>query len=252
MASTIRPKSLAFLTSFVYNKSIMINYIQKIKELRNELNLSQESIAKVIGVSRPTYTAIESGKQELSLEEAKKLAKFFNLSVDEFLSGDIPNLEKYKHMILTFLRMNISKDKKIPKTKLAKLLYLSDFAWFYNNLESMSGMQYRKITYGPVPDTFFRALDELEYDGKINIDHKNNDGRECFLISESDSNKNEKINTISSKEEKMMKDIASKWKNKTTQEIVNFTHNQLPFNLCRENELIPYELITQEDPDMVY
>ncbi|OGD67529.1 hypothetical protein A2442_04160 [Candidatus Campbellbacteria bacterium RIFOXYC2_FULL_35_25] len=231
----------------------MINYIQKIKELRIKNNFSQESIAKVIGVSRPTYTAIEAGKQELSLEEAKKLAKFFNLSVDEFLSGDVsPNLEKYKHMILTFLRMNLSKDKKIPKTKLAKLLYLSDFAWFYNNLQSMSGMQYRKITYGPVPDVFFRALDELEFDGKINIDHKNNGGKECFLISESDSNKNERITTISSDEKKIMKDIANKWKDKKTQEIVNFTHNQLPYSLCRDNELIPYELITQEDPDMVY
>lgn len=230
----------------------MNKYIQKIKELRNKNNLSQEYIAKAIGVSRPTYTAIEVGKQELSLKEAKKLATLFNIGVDELLSGDSPNIEKYKHMILTFLRMNISKDGKIPKTKLAKLLYLSDFAWFYNNLESMSGMQYRKITYGPVPDAFFRALDELEFDGKINIEHKNENDKEMFLISESYSNKNEKINTISTKEIKLMKEIAVKWKDKKTQEIVNFTHNQLPYTLCRENELIPYELITQEDPDMVY
>lgn len=230
----------------------MNKYIQKIKMLRNNNNLSQEYIAKIIGVSRPTYTAIEAGKQELSLEEAKKLATLFNISVDELLSGDIPNIEKYKQMILTFLRMNISKDGKIPKTKLAKLLYLSDFAWFYNSFESMSGMQYRKITYGPVPDTFFRAIDELEFDGKINIDHKSENGKECFLISESDSNKNEKITTISKEENNLMKEIAEKWKDKKTQEIVNFTHNQLPFTLCRENELIPYELITQEDPDMVY
>ena len=231
----------------------MINYIQKIKELRIKNNFSQESIAKVIGVSRPTYTAIEAGKQELSLEEAKKLAKFFNLSVDEFLSGDVsPNLEKYKHMILTFLRMNLSKDKKIPKTKLAKLLYLSDFAWFYNSLESMSGMQYRKIIYGPVPDTFFRVLDELEEDGKIIVDRKNENGKECFLVSESESNKNEKIQTISTEEKSLMKKIAEKWKDKKTQEVVNFTHNQLPYSLCRDNELIPYELITQVDPGLVY
>lgn len=230
----------------------MNKYIQKIKELRNNNNLSQEYIAKAIGVSRPTYTAIEAGKQELSLEEAKKLATLFNIGVDELLSGDVPNIDKYKHMILTFLRMNISKDGKITKTKLAKLLYLSDFAWFYNNLESMSGMQYRKIIYGPVPDTFFRALDELECDGKINIDHKNEHGKEMFLVSESESNKNEKINTISKEENNLMKDIAGKWKDKRTQEIVNFTHNQLPYTLCRDNELIPYELITQEDPDMVY
>ena len=230
----------------------MNQYIQKIKEFRTGRGLSQDQIAKAINVSRPTYTAIESGKQELSLEEAKKLATLFGIGVDELLSGSIPNIPKYKHMILTFLRMNVSEDGKIPKTKLAKLLYLADFAWFYNSLESMSGMQYRKIAYGPVPDVFFRALDELEEDGKIIVDRKCEDGKDMFLISESESNKNEKIQTISIKEKDLMEKIAKKWKNKKTQEIVNFTHNQLPYSLCRDNELIPYELITQEDPDLVY
>jgi len=230
----------------------MTKYMEKIKELRIKNNLSQEKIAQAIGVSRPTYTAIENGKQELSLEEAKKLTILFSISVDELLSGSIPNIQKYKHMILTFLRMNVSKDGKIPKTKLAKLLYLADFAWFYDSFESMSGMQYRKIVYGPVPDTFFRVLDELEEEGKIIIDRKNENGKECFLVSESDSNKNEKIQTISIEEKFLMKNIAEKWKDKKTQEIVNFTHNQLPYSLCRDNELIPYELITQEDPDLVF
>jgi transcriptional regulator with XRE-family HTH domain len=249
--SNIRHILLDFFTLLVYNGS-MNQYIQKIKELRTEKGFSQDQIAKAINVSRPTYTAIESGKQELSLEEAKKLATLFGIGVDELLSGSIPNIPKYKHMILTFLRMNVSEDGKIPKTKLAKLLYLADFAWFYNSLESMSGMQYRKIAYGPVPDTFFRALDELEEDGKIIVDRKCDDGKDMFLISESESNKNEKIQTISTEEKDLMKKIAEKWKNKKTQEIVNFTHNQLPYSLCRDNELIPYELITQEDPDLVY
>ncbi len=227
-------------------------YMQKIKEFRTARGLSQEQVAKAIGVSRPTYTAIESGKQKLDLDEAQKFAKLFGIGVDELLSGSIPNIEKYKQMILTYLRMKISTDGKIPKTKLAKLLYLADFAWFYEHLESMSGMQYRKITYGPVPDTFFRAIDELEEAGKINIVRKGDGGKECLLISESESNKNEKIRTLSVEELELMKKIAEKWKSKNTQEIVNFTHNQLPYFLCRDNELIPYELITQEDPGLVY
>lgn len=227
-------------------------FIQKIKEFRIKKGLSQEEVAKAIGVSRPTYTAIEAGKQKLDLEEAKKLASLFGVDVDSLLTGNVPNIMKYKHMILTYLRMNLSKDKKIPKTKLAKLLYLADFAWFYDHFESMSGMTYRKITYGPVPDMFFRAIDELEEDGKILIDRKINEGREMFLISESDSNTNEKIQTLSKEEHDLMNKIGKKWKDKKTEEIVNFTHNQLPYFLCRENELIPYGLITQEDPDLVY
>lgn len=237
----------------VYNVC-MTTYAQFIKNLRTERGFSQEQVANAIGVSRSTYTAIEAGKQPLDVEEAKKLANFFSIGVDALLSGAIPNIEKYKHMILSYLRMGLTKkdDGKVTKTKLAKLLYLADFAWFYDHMESMSGMQYRRIAYGPVPDTFFRALDELEESGKIVIEHKNTDGKDMLLVSESDSNKNEKIQTLSVEERALMKKIAVKWKDKNTNEIVNFTHNQLPYFLCRDNELIPYELITQEDPGVVY
>ena len=229
-------------------------YMQKIKEFRIKNKLSQEQVAQAIGVSRPTYSAIEAGKQMLNTDEAQKLASLFCMSVDALLTGNIPNLAKYKQMILTYLRMNMSVDGKIPKTKLAKLLYLADFAWFYDHTESMSGMQYRKIDYGPVPDTFFRALDELEEAGKINIERKHDEtkDRDIILISESESNHNEKITTLNSEELKLMKKIGTKWKNKKTQEIVNFTHNQLPYFLCRMDEIIPYTLIIQEDPDKVY
>lgn len=229
-----------------------IKYIQKVKQLRIERGLSQEQVAQTIGVSRPTYSAIEAGTQTLDINEAQKLAKIFAIGVDELLSGNVPDIEKYKHMILSFLRANITSDGKIPKTKLAKLLYLADFAWFYENFESMSGMQYRKISYGPVPDAFFRAIDELEELGKIIIERKHTDSRDMLLISESDSNKNETLNTINKDEVVLIKKIATKWKNKKTSDIVNFTHNQLPYFLCRDNELIPYELITQSDPDQVY
>ncbi len=228
--------------------------MQKVKEFRLKNNLSQEQLSKTIGVSRPTYTAIESGKQPLSAEQAQKLASMLGLTVDEFLSGNTPNIAKYKHMILTYLRMNLSSksDFKIPKTKLAKLLYLADFAWYYSHSESMSGMQYRKIAYGPVPDTFFRAIDELEESGKVIVERKVENGKEMFLIQESEGNKNEKIKDLSHDELCLMKDIGKKWKEKKTSEIVNFTHNQLPYAICREGEIIPYELITQEDPLMVF
>ncbi len=230
-------------------------YIEKLKEFRLKRGLSQEQVAQAIGVSRPTYTAIEAGKkQDLDLGEAQKLAKFFGISLSELISGTIENVEKYKQMILAYLRMKVSSTRggKVTKTKLAKLLYLADFAWFYDNLESMSGMQYKKFAYGPVPDTFFRVLDELEGEGKINVERTKEGEKDVFLISESESNKNEKITTISGEEKKLMEQIAEKWKDKNTQDIVTFTHNQLPYTICRDNEVIPYELIIQENPGDVY
>ncbi len=223
-----------------------------IKQLRIQKGLSQSEIAQKTGIPRTSYVAFEQGRRDISLSEAAQLADIFGISLEEMESGTIANYEKYKEMILTFLRSVVSADGKIPKTKLAKLLYLADFSWFYKHLESMSGMQYRKIQYGPVPDSYFRAIDELEESGKIVIDRKEKEGREMLLIAESQSNINKKIYTLSKNELYLIKNIAKKWRDKKTNEIVNFTHNQLPYLISRDNEIIPYELITQEDPEYVY
>lgn len=225
------------------------NYFELIKKLRIEKDLSQEDIYSKLDISRSTYIAFEQGKTELNFSQVLKIADIFGISLENVESGMYPNIKKYKEMILSFLRLTNSSDKKIPKTKLAKLLYLADFSWFYEKLDSMSGMQYRRLTYGPVPDMYFRALDELESEGKIVIDRSRDN---MYLIKESESNQKQKLVDLSAEEKKLMKDISKKWSDKKTAEIVNFTHNQLPYFLCREDELIPYELITQEDPQNLY
>ncbi|MEK7176266.1 MAG: helix-turn-helix domain-containing protein [Patescibacteria group bacterium] len=225
-------------------------YAQFIKALRKERGLSQLELAKKLGMSRPSYIAVEQGKRELTLSEAENLSAILGVSLKEMESGISANYEKYKQMILAYLRnAGSKKDGKITKTKLAKLLYLADFAWFYNHLKSMSGMQYRKILYGPVPDSYFRAVDELFEDGKIEIT-PTEDG--AMLISQTRNGAKTILSEINKEEEKLIKDISGEWRDGKTKEIVAFTHNQLPYVICSDNEIIPYELITQEDPEHVY
>lgn len=223
---------------------------QFIKSLREERGMSQQEIADKLGMSRPSYISVEQGKKELTLSEAQKISNIFGISLKDMETGVVSDYEKYKEMILSFLRFFSSNgDGRVPKTKLAKLVYLADFAWFYENMESMSGMKYRRIQYGPVPDSYFRALDELEEEGRISRDNKKSD---VILISENDGSKKEKLNKIKKEELELIKKITKKWQDKKTREIVNFTHSQLPYKLCSLNEIIPYELIIQEDPDYVY
>lgn len=225
-------------------------YAQFIKVLRVKRGFSQSELAVKLAMSRPSYIAMEQGKRELSLSEAEKLTDILGVSIREMESGVSANYEKYKQMILAYIRnAGSKKDGRITKTKLAKLLYLADFAWFYNHLESMSGMQYRKIQYGPVPDSYFRAIDELFESGQIQIT-PTEDG--AMLISQTRNGAKVALSEISKDEEKLIKDISGKWKEKNTNEIVAFTHNQLPYAICLDNEIIPYELITQENPGDVY
>ena len=221
-------------------------YAQFIKTLRAERGFSQAFVADKLNLSRPSYVSIESGQRGLTLEEAEKLKDLFGVSIEQFAKATVPKYEKYKQMILAYLQSSLSNDGKVPKTKLAKLLYLADFACYYNTLESMSGMQYLRRTYGPVPDPYFRALAELEEEGKITVDYKG----DAILIGT--GAEHQKLDLISKDELNLMKKISVKWRGKRTQEIVDFTHEQLPYKLCSPDEAIPYELIIQQDPDYVY
>ena len=224
---------------------MITKYSKLIKEARQKKGLSQSDLAIKIGISRPSYIAIEQGKRELTMGEFEKLASILNVSFEEIESGKSPDYKKYKQMILAFLRLDI----EIPKTKLAKLLYFADFGWFYSHLESMSGMQYRKIKYGPVADSYFRIIDDMFDSGEIEI-KQTKDG--AMLISQTRSGAKVHLSKIKKEEENLIKDIEKKWQNKKTNEIVDFTHKQFPYLYALDNEIVSYGLFTQENPDEIY
>jgi putative transcriptional regulator len=55
----------------------------KLKVFRAMRDLTQEALAKEIGVARQTVIAIEKGNYNPSLELAFKIAKFFDTTVEE-------------------------------------------------------------------------------------------------------------------------------------------------------------------------
>ena len=55
----------------------------KIKVFRAMFDLTQEALAKDLGVTRQTILAIEKGKYDPSLELAFKMARRFQTTVDE-------------------------------------------------------------------------------------------------------------------------------------------------------------------------
>ncbi len=62
-----------------YNLQIRNN----IREKRKSLKLSQEKLAEIIDCSREHIARIENGKVNLGLENFIKLAKVFNITLDE-------------------------------------------------------------------------------------------------------------------------------------------------------------------------
>ena len=55
----------------------------RIAELRKENKLSQADLAEIVGVTRQTITSIETGKYIASLPLAYKIAKYFDLKIED-------------------------------------------------------------------------------------------------------------------------------------------------------------------------
>ncbi|HEX9025008.1 MAG TPA: helix-turn-helix transcriptional regulator [Clostridium sp.] len=65
----------------------------KVKMLRNEMKITQQKLAEVIGVSQSTIGMIEGNNQGASNDTLIKLANALNTTVDFLLSDDIKEID---------------------------------------------------------------------------------------------------------------------------------------------------------------
>ncbi|ENY8663372.1 helix-turn-helix domain-containing protein [Clostridioides difficile] len=91
-----------------------------IQRLRKERNLTQEQLAKFIGVSTPAVSKWESGNSYPDIELLPLLADFFNVSIDKLLNYKIDLSEEevmkiYKELESGFARIEIDLSTEEPK-----------------------------------------------------------------------------------------------------------------------------------------
>ena len=218
----------------------------KLINLRKEHGYSQDQVAEKLGISRQTYNKLENNDDLITKKQLDHITELYGIQYEELFYG-IQNVKKFKQMYLYILSK--FDENGVTKTKLAKLLYLADFRHFYENLESMSGVLYKCKEYGPLADPFLEITDEMFDNGEIQIDSLS---RGAQMIKLSTKLFDDSFNLLSPDEKQEMDEICELWKDVNTQTIVNYTHHQKPWMACRENEVIPYTLILQEDPDNVY
>jgi len=218
-------------------------YAAFIKYLREEKELAQADVAAATGMSRASYVAVEKGTKELTLAEADALTKLFGITIDELLRTEAPNLAKYTHMMLAFLRAAKSDKVALKKTKLAQLLYLADFSWYYHHKKSMSGVTYRHTDFGPLADVYFRLLEEMESGGVVNIKQIYRDDYHMYEIEETRTSAKKPLSELNKKELTHIQTIWTTWQEASTAEIVTFTSEQAPYQHSVPGEIISYDAI---------
>ena len=61
-------------------------FYQRLRDLREDAEMTQGEIAAILGTAREQYHKYESGKQELPMHHFMTLARFYNVSLD-YLAG---------------------------------------------------------------------------------------------------------------------------------------------------------------------
>ena len=70
-----------------------MTHYQRMKYLREDHDLSQEDIAKVLQTTQEQVSKYETGRQMMGIDKYIKLAKYYNVSLD-YLTGLIDTPRK--------------------------------------------------------------------------------------------------------------------------------------------------------------
>lgn len=157
----------------------------RIKELRSQKGISQQRLAELLDVSRPTISQMENGERKISAEELDCLAKIFNISVDSLLKRheepevvlqkatrdrrlqpgiriNVPqkSVEKLKEVLLYILN-KVGSKPSVGETVIYKLLYFIDFDFYEKYEEQLVGATYIKNNYGPTPLEFQKLVEQM-------------------------------------------------------------------------------------------
>lgn len=69
-------------------------YLKRLKDLREDHDLSQEKLAKILKITRPQYSLYETGKRDIPIDLLQILSKLYNTSID-YLVGDTDIFDRY-------------------------------------------------------------------------------------------------------------------------------------------------------------
>jgi len=246
---------------------------EKVKKLRIQNNFSQEYMAKELGISRPTYMQIEVGGRDLTIPEAKKLASIFGIRLEDFLTSRevmkstivlekekaskrsktagvrilVPraNIKKFKEVLLYILG-KIGAKPNIGETALYKLLYFIDFDFYEKFEEQLIGAQYIKNHYGPTPVEFKKITEEMEQKGEIErvkSKYFQYDQKKYLPRREPDLSK------LSGREIKHIDEVLARLSDKNANELTEYSHNDTPWLVHKNGEIISYESVFYRDQD---
>ena len=245
---------------------------KRIKELRERLEISQQKLAELLGVSRPIVSQIENGDRKITAEELIKLAEIFNLSVESLkdfrnepevilpaasqgkkqtpsrpkIRINIPqkNLEKFKEVLLYILN-KVGSKPNIGETVIYKLLYFIDFDYYEKYEEQLIGATYIKNNYGPTPLEFKKIVDKMISDNeviKVESEYFKYPQTKYLPLRKADLSK------LKANEIELIDDVLNRLSDMNATQISEYSHNDVPWLTTEDQQIIEYESVFYRTP----
>lgn len=237
---------------------------QRIAQLRHYKALSQEELAHKIDLSRSSLAQIELGNRKLSVVELQRIAHILGFSLDHFLSQDfqieqIPkeasqahsndesyriseptlNISKFSNVLLYLLERCAGKPN-VGETLIYKMLYFSDFNYYELYEEHLTGAQYHKLPFGPVPHNvqsiIHRMINEEKSLKRIKTDYHHFKQTRYIPL------KKANLLQLKASETEVLDRVIEQFSDWSATAISEYSHKDIPWLVSREGEAINYEL----------
>lgn len=219
---SIQDKAHNSLLLFLREPENMRTYLTE-----NEIVLDERQKAKLLD----TVDKLEQDK------EYRAGRRFFEIFFSRIPSEENGfkgfDYEKLCAMVLFFAH----KSTGLLKTKLMKLLNYSDMVFYKENGISISGLRYKHLPYGPVPDNFDIILGKMAADHLAHIEVIYDGAYEKHqVVPECDVPEG----VLSDSEVEMLNRIYEKFKSFGSVEISDYSHKEKGYNATKTGQIISY------------
>jgi len=237
---------------------------RRVKELRQKSGISQQRLAELLKVSRPTISQIENRERKISADELIKLSDIFGLPIESILDLkkepevildtakedrkptlqmriNVPqrNLEKFKEVLL-YLLNKIASKPNIGETVLYKILYFIDFDFYEKYEEQLIGATYKKNRYGPTPLEFKKIIEKMTKDKeimKVQSSYFQYPQTKYLPLRKADLSK------LKANEIEVINDVVNKLSDMNAAQISEYSHSDVPWLTTENNGVIEYESV---------
>jgi uncharacterized phage-associated protein len=152
----------------------------------------------------------------------------------------VPTLQvnKFKNVLLYILERCAGKPN-VGETVLYKLLYFSDFNYYELYEEHLTGAQYRKLPYGPVPQKMDAIIQQMIENGQIQrVKTTYHNYIQTRYLPLEKAN----LQELKASEKEILDRVIEQMSDWSAAAISNYSHKDLPWLASKEGEAINYEL----------